>query len=203
MSKKKTELSTKEKQPVKIRYKKLANGNLSIYLDIYQNGKRNYKFLKLYLVPETNEKAKAINRKNMDLAEAIKAQMIIQLNTTIHGLSNQKESSKILLRDYIRSFAETKGKSTQQNLNSLVYHLERSKGTDIQIGKVDKYYIMDFIEYLEDAQIEHTQRNKGRKLSKNSQAMYFKCLKMVLDEAVSDDIIPLNPILSIKKKYRP
>lgn len=94
MSKKKTELSTKEKQPVKIRYKKLANGNLSIYLDIYQNGKRNYKFLKLYLVPETNEKAKAINRKNMDLAEAIKAQMIIQLNTTIHGLSNQKESSK-------------------------------------------------------------------------------------------------------------
>lgn len=74
MSKKKTELSTKEKQPVKIRYKKLANGNLSIYLDIYQNGKRNYKFLKLYLVPETNEKAKAINRKNMDLAEAIKAQ---------------------------------------------------------------------------------------------------------------------------------
>ena len=203
MSKKKTELSTKEKQPVKIRYKKLANGNLSIYLDIYQNGKRNYKFLKLYLVPETNEKAKAINRKNMDLAEAIKAQMIIQLNTTIHGLSNQKESSKILLRDYIRSFAETKGKSTQQNLNSLVYHLERSKGTDIQIGKADKYYIMDFIEYLEDAQIEHTQRNKGRKLSKNSQAMYFKCLKMVLDEAVSDDIIPLNPILSIKKKYRP
>lgn len=126
--------------------------------------------------------------------------MIIQLNTTIHGLSNQKESSKILLRDYIRSFAETKGKSTQQNLNSLVYHLERSKGTDIQIGKVDKYYIMDFIEYLEDAQIEHTQRNKGRKLSKNSQAMYFKCLKMVLDEAVSDDIIPLNPILSIKKE---
>lgn len=45
MSKKKTELSTKEKQPVKIRYKKLANGNLSIYLDIYQNGKRNYNFL--------------------------------------------------------------------------------------------------------------------------------------------------------------
>lgn len=98
MSKKKTELSTKEKQPVKIRYKKLANGNLSIYLDIYQNGKRNYKFLKLYLVPETNEKAKAINRKNMDLAEAIKAQMIIQLNTTIHGLSNQKESSSIYNR---------------------------------------------------------------------------------------------------------
>ena len=94
MSKKKTELSTKEKQPVKIRYKKLANGNLSIYLDIYQNGKRNYKFLKLYLVPETNEKAKAINRKNMDLAEAIKAQMIIQLNTTIHGLSNQKKVPK-------------------------------------------------------------------------------------------------------------
>ena len=193
----------KEKQPVKIRLKKLANGNLSIYLDIYQNKRRVYEFLNMYIIPEVNEAAKAINRKNMELAEAIKAQKIIQINTTNHGLSNQKERSKILLREYIRSFAETKNKSTRQNLNSLVYHLERFRGIDIQMGKLDKYYIMDFIDYLEDAEIEHTERNKGRKLSRNSQAMYFKCLKMALDEAVADDIITSNPISAIKKKYRP
>lgn len=121
----------KEKQPVKIRLKKLANGNLSIYLDIYQNKRRVYKFLNMYIIPEVNEAAKAINRKNMELAEAIKAQKIIQINTTNHGLSNQKERSKILLREYIRSFAETKNKSTRQNLNSLVYHLERFRGIDM------------------------------------------------------------------------
>lgn len=203
MGRKKINLAQKAKQPVKVRFKKVANGNMSIYLDIYQNGRRIYEFLKMYLVPEVSEATRIANQKTMELVESIKAQKIIQLNTTIHGLSNQKELSKIPLRDYIRSFAQTKGKSTMQNLNSLRYHLERFKPVDIQIGKVDKYYIMDFIDYLEDAKIEHTERNKGRKLSRNSQAMYFKCLKMALDEAVADDIIPANPILSIKKKYRP
>lgn len=203
MSTKETRPSTKAKQPIRIRYKKLANGNLSIYLDIFQNGKRVYEFLKLYLIPEADEKAKAANKKTMELAETIKAKKIVQLNTTAHGLSNQKERSKVLLRDYIRAFAETKGKSTLQNLNSLAYHLEKFQSIDIQMGKIDKYYILDFIDYLEDAQIDHTQRNKGKKLSKNSQAMYFKCLKMALDEAVADDIIEANPVLSVKKKYRP
>ena len=43
------------KEPVTIRYKELANGNLSIYLDIYKDGKRAYEFLKLYLLPETGK----------------------------------------------------------------------------------------------------------------------------------------------------
>lgn len=199
----KTRPTVKAKQPVKIRYKKLANGNISIYLDIYQNGKREYEFLKMYLVPEISEANKTSNKETMELVESIKAKRIIQINTTTHGLSNQKERSKILLRDYIRKFAQTKGRSTMQNLNSLAYHLERYKKVDIQMGKIDKYYIMDFIDYLENTEIEHTERNKGKKLSRNSQAMYFKCLKMALDEAVADDIILSNPILTIKKKYRP
>jgi len=34
---------------VKLRKKKLANGDFSLYLDIYQNGKRDYEFLNLRL----------------------------------------------------------------------------------------------------------------------------------------------------------
>lgn len=43
---------TIDKEPVTIRFKELANGNKSIYLDIYMDGKRSYEFLKLYLIPE-------------------------------------------------------------------------------------------------------------------------------------------------------
>lgn len=56
---------SKAKEPVRIRYKNLANGNKSIYLDIYQNGKRNYEFLKLYLVPETSSEAKIQNENTL------------------------------------------------------------------------------------------------------------------------------------------
>ena len=45
----------KVKEPVKIRLKALTNGNYSIYLDTYVNGRRTYEFLKLYLIPEQSE----------------------------------------------------------------------------------------------------------------------------------------------------
>ncbi|WP_455668899.1 site-specific integrase [Phocaeicola sp.] len=195
----------KAKEPVKMRFKKLANGNLSIYLDIYHpnSGERQYEFLRIYLVPETDEKSKAMNSKNLELAKTIQAKKIVQLNTEIHGISNAKERSKILLRDYLASYASNMGKSVQQGINSLIYHLKKYKQNDIQIGKIDKNYILGFIDYLEDAQIEHTERHKGKTLSNNTQASYFKYFKMALNEAVTDDIISFNPILSIKKKRRP
>ena len=42
----------KLKEPIKVRTKKLVNGCQSIYLDIYMNGRRQYEFLKLYIIPE-------------------------------------------------------------------------------------------------------------------------------------------------------
>ena len=46
-----TKKTTIQKEPVKLREKKLANGNVSLYLDIYRNGKRQKEYLKLYLMP--------------------------------------------------------------------------------------------------------------------------------------------------------
>jgi hypothetical protein len=46
---KKSKKQPKVKEPVRLRYKELANGCKSIYLDIYTAGKRHYEFLKLYL----------------------------------------------------------------------------------------------------------------------------------------------------------
>lgn len=43
------------KEPIKVRTKKMVNGCQSIYLDIYMNGRRQYEFLKLYIIPEHNQ----------------------------------------------------------------------------------------------------------------------------------------------------
>ena len=34
--------------------KDLSDGSKSLYLDIYRNGKRTYEYLKLYLIPGTD-----------------------------------------------------------------------------------------------------------------------------------------------------
>ena len=60
-AKRKVKKQPKIKEPVKIRFKKLANGNQSIYLDYYHDGKREYDFLKLYIVPERTPIDKASN----------------------------------------------------------------------------------------------------------------------------------------------
>jgi hypothetical protein len=38
------------KNTVKLRIKKLADGNGSYYLDWFQNGKRHYEYLKIYTI---------------------------------------------------------------------------------------------------------------------------------------------------------
>lgn len=53
----KTITQPQAKEPVRIRFKKLANNNLSIYLDTYINGTRTYEFLHLYLIPEVTQDA--------------------------------------------------------------------------------------------------------------------------------------------------
>ena len=59
MGRKKKEIRLKE--PVRIREKKIAGGNISLYLDIYQKGVRRKETLKLYLVPEINAATKLQN----------------------------------------------------------------------------------------------------------------------------------------------
>ena len=102
----------KIKEPVKLRFKELADGNKSLYLDIYKgNGRRQYEFLKLYLVPETNPLQKRQNADVLKAANAIKSQRIIELANNEAGIKNPQRG-KMLLADWMAAYKETKqGKS--------------------------------------------------------------------------------------------
>ena len=87
----------KLKEPIKIRLKPLADGNKSIYLDIYWKGVRKYEYLKLYIIPEVNPLCKEQNKETMALAERIKAERIKALHG--HGVQDWetvKQGSQLL-----------------------------------------------------------------------------------------------------------
>lgn len=65
--------SKAKKAPVTLREKTLANGSKSLYLDIYRDGKREYEFLKLYLINARTPLEREQNRQTLATAQAIKA----------------------------------------------------------------------------------------------------------------------------------
>ena len=60
-----------DKSPFKLRRRKLSDGRESLFIDRTVDGKHEYEFLKLYLVPETSVKAKRENAKTLRQAEEI------------------------------------------------------------------------------------------------------------------------------------
>lgn len=82
-------------EPIKLRYKALKDGNQSIYLDCYVNGIREYKFLSLYLRPETSRKNKLWNREQVRLANAFKAQYIIDIQIGEYGFKDRNRCRKL------------------------------------------------------------------------------------------------------------
>ena len=50
--------------------KDLSDGSKSLYLDIYRNGKRTYEYLKLYLIPGTDNNTRRQNEITMAAANA-------------------------------------------------------------------------------------------------------------------------------------
>lgn len=192
----------KIKEPVKIRVKHLSNGNKSIYLDIYMDGERKYEFLKLYIIPECSKADRERNSETLKLANSIKARRILELQYQIHGFKKSKISN-IKLTDYLQNLADrnTEKEVRQTTLRAVIGHLKRYTASDIPLCKVDKEYIIGFLEYLKNAQQVHSKKKKL--LHCNTQVCYYKTLHYSLNYAVHEELIPINPMDKIKNEEKP
>ena len=113
------------KESIKLRKRKLPTGNTTLYLDIYRNGKREYEYLKLYLIPEKTRADKEKNRETLKLAEAIKAKRTVELQNKEFGFKNDyADETKFF--DYYRAMCEARlGVDTRGNWRSCLKHLEK------------------------------------------------------------------------------
>lgn len=193
----------KIKEPIRLRTKELLNGCLSLYLDIYINGKRKYEFLKLYIIPEHSKTDKERNAETLKLANAIKAEKIVALQNGKYGFGINKKRLNILLTDYIYYLAnrDSVKKSKKTLMNTLAYHLHRYDRKGILLKSVDKEYILRFIKYLSTANQEHSKSKK--RISANTQVCYFKELNYCLNYAVVEDILSVNPMNKIRNEDKP
>ena len=204
----KTSKRTKAKEPITVRFKKLENGNKSVYLDYYRNGKREYEFLKLYLIPVRTPADKAANTQTLQLANAVKSKRIVELQNNEHGFSNSGTRGRINVIDYIKALAEKKltksgrKRGEFQSYNSLIYHLTKYTGDKTIFKQVDKAFCQGFIDYLKTA-TNSNRGNIGKPLNVNTQLAYLRLFETVLYAAIIDEIINFNPVKQIKPENKP
>lgn len=194
--------TVKAKEPVRIRFKELKNGNKSIYLDIYRDGKRTYEFLKLYIVPELDPASRALNEHNLALANKVKADRIIQLTNNEKGVTNSMLHSRMRLMDLINMYEQwikDNGKSMgPSGLSTLRKAVTQFRGDDVTLKQVDKSYCIEFTNFLRH---EYKARTK-KPLATNTIASVTAALSATFNWAVRHDYVKENPFDKISSNDR-
>ena len=192
----------KAKEPVIIRFKKLSNGNQSIYLDCYKGGgDRDYIFLKLYLIPETTDAAKAANKNTMQAAIAIKAQMVEAITKGKAGIKTNPAAGKVLLMDWLDMYKADR-EAHKKRVGAIVPNLKKVlkayKGSSTTLKGVDYSFCKGFIKFMAD---EYTTQY-GRPLSPFTIKVYMAMFSTILKAAVRAGLIDANPLDRIAPEDR-
>lgn len=195
----------KPKEPIRLRQRTLANGNISLFLDMYRDGKRSYEFLKLYLVPDRTREDKEQNRQTMQLAQSIKAQRIVEMQNGEFGFKS-KFAEDTLFFEFYRAMCEARhGEESNGNWGnwySALKHLQRYEHNErITFAEITPAWVQGFKDYLETAAYtndgHYAKDGIVRKLSRNSKVSYFNKLRACLNEAFEKRIIAYNPMRGI------
>ena len=184
---------SKLKEPVRVRTKKLANGSLSYYLDIYVDGKRHYEFLKLYWLPEANARIKEQNRATLAAVETIKSKRIIEITNNKAGIRNITGKSKILLSDWMQQYWDAqvkKGVRGTKLIGSSKRVLDLFIGKKkVRLADVDKNFCLAYIDWLRNTY----KTAHGVSLTPRGMIGYIGYFRAALNAAVRAELIPENP----------
>ena len=204
MGRKKKEIKLKE--TVRIREKKLSDGNISLYLDMYYKGIRKKEGLKLYILPETSTMIKMQNANTRKLAEQIKAQRILDIQNGGLVDWDSVKRTHITLTEWMVKFSQgdaEASESCKRNRRNALARVEEYLNSimkpDLELKDVDKEFCRGYIAFLKTCKF-----NNGKKtLSNTTCRMYMTIVAAALTKAVNEGIIELNPFKQLEKKEKP
>ena len=168
---------------VKLRKKKLSGSKISLYLDIYLNGQRQYDFLNLYLYKGTSSRIKATNKDTLELAETIRANRQTELQYSEHDIIPRFKRNADFV-EYFKTVGESKGRSSMI-WKSTLKHLEEFTGGQVAFKIINERWLEKWQNFLLE------------KVSRNTAAGHYAKTASAMKLAVRDKIIQRNPCDSI------
>jgi integrase len=172
---------------IALRYKKLASGKYSIYLDCYNEvtQKRRYQFLKLHVLRDYSKvpKIAPADKEIMQLAAQLLHKAIQKQNINSGQIAEQKEAENIEAGTMLVSFIE-KELLQKPHIQSkyLLKHLRIFLGSnEISIAKISLQWIMNFQTYL------------SSRLSENTNSSILLLLRTYFNRAINQGLLKNNP----------
>lgn len=183
---------------VTLRQRKKGN-KISLYLDYYTDGKREYEYLNLYLVPEPEKgkltkEQKDENRKKLAMAEAIRSKRLLEIKNEEFGFRDTEKVKGSFLSYFEQlTLQRRNSQGNWGNWDSVLKHLQKFAPNGVSFKDIDKRWLEKFKVYL----LEEAKSKTGKHLSQNSQSSYFGKLTAALKEAVKDGILQTNPAAQV------
>ena len=204
-----TERSNKDtqKSPIKIRFKAMKNGRRSIYLDCYRDGHRSYEYLRLYLVPETDEESVRRNEAAMQKAETARRRKLRELKKSpagnkrlvaVQGSISKKDISLLEWLSRFKEIQRSRGVHDIYSIDRLCTVLSDMNCGNTKVKEIGKDFCISFVEYLKTGY----KTAKGECLKPKTVFNRQCTLVTALNVAVREGIIPTNPMNLLSRHER-
>lgn len=173
---------------VTLRTKPIDKKGYSLFLDIYNEGQRYKEYLKRYVSKDytkpENKNVLKQDKESWELAKAIQAKRFTQINESIAGFI-----PKVNKHDFIKYYREQAEKKNHDSYGyALTYLIDFNGGDKLFLKALDEKYLKGFIAHLQE-----------QELSQSSIRMYLSRISIILNLAVKDKIIQVNPFNYLKR----
>lgn len=184
------------KEPVRLRRRANKSGRVSLYLDIYVDGRRSYEFLKLYLVPERTRADRERNREVMRLAEDVRAKRLVEVREGRYGFRSRK-GERVGLVAYMEGLCEGMdpgSRGTGESWRSCLYFVRAYVGRcDVKLSAVTRGWVEGFVRWLGEQR-----GRRGRGMSDSTRWLYMTKLRAALHRAMRDELIDRDPTAGVE-----
>lgn len=198
----------KAKEPIRIRERKLADGNRSLYLDMYSRGVRKVESLGLYIVPEKTPFDKVHNEHAWQVAQKIKSERILALQTYGIGQWEKIQQSFTPLTKFLEEYEQEQSGISASTIRGRKYmrlrieqYLREIGRLQMSVMEVDVEFCRGFIKFLrmsKNKRLKEAERN----ISNCSGLQIQTVFTGALNKALRDGIIERNPMKQLSAKER-
>ncbi len=202
---------------ITLRSKPVKDGNRSLFLEYYDKGKRTYEFLRLYIIPETDDKAKKENENALKKAQAIKAERTIHPETIPTGAAKDRvkagtengTDSRLTLLEWIGeytnlltacgNYSKACLSQTATVKDAVEQYLASLRKKDIMLSKIDARFVRGYLAFLGNGYIQKHWKKEAKTISNSTKKVYQTKFVTILNKAVREGKLKANPFYQLDR----